>query len=82
MQETYGYADLQRLIDNGSVWHMEGSMGRAAMSALECGACMLPKVIHYGAYGNRIPSRDELVKGTKGTFQNSVNYYERETEIL
>jgi len=28
-------------------------------------------------YGNRIPSRKELKRGTKGTFQNCVNFWNR-----
>ena len=75
MQKAYGYDRMQSLIDSGMAWSLEGSMGRAAMSALECGACMLPKVIRYGAYGNRVPSRDQLKAGTKGTFQNASKFW-------
>lgn len=74
-QKELDYSEMQRLIDNGSVWGMEGSMGRYAMELLECGACMLPKKAHRDHYGNRIPSRDDLKKGTKGTYQNSVKFY-------
>lgn len=66
---------MQKMINNGSVWKMEGSVGRYAMELLESGACWLPKKAHYDYYGNRIPSRDELTKGTKGTYQNSVKFY-------
>ena len=74
-QREMGYTEMQTLIDNGSVWSMEGSMGRYAMELLECGACMLPKKAYRDYYGNRIPSREDLRKGTKGTFQNSVKFY-------
>ena len=43
LQEDYGVAGMQRLINDGSVWHMEGSYGREAMRLLESGQCMLPK---------------------------------------
>lgn len=66
---------MQRMINDGSVWKMEGSMGRRAMELLEMGACWLPKKAHYDYYGNRVPSRDELAKGTKGTYQNAINFY-------
>jgi len=70
-----GYHKMQELIDSGLVWRLEGSMGREAMSLLEIGACMLPKKSYSDYYGNRIPSRDDLKKGTKGTYHNSLNFY-------
>lgn len=51
-------------------------MGRAAMSSLESGICMLPKEPKRDYYGNRIPSRDELQKGSKGTFQNCAQFWQ------
>ena len=76
-QKENGDYAMQELIDSGMAWKMEGSIGREAMYLLESGACMLPKVSHYDYYGNKIPSRDEIKKGTKGSFQNSVNFYEK-----
>jgi len=75
IQQDMGYAPIQRLIDNGTAWQMEGSTGRLAMSMLKSGACFLPKKAFYDAYGNKVPSRDELQEGTTGTIQNSINYY-------
>jgi hypothetical protein len=75
LQKENGFAYMQNLINSGAVWSMEGSMGREAMYLLESGACMLPKTVYRDYYGNRIPSRDELKAGTKGTYQNSVRYY-------
>ena len=75
LQKEHGYSEMQSMIDSGMVWGMEGSMGRYAMDLLECGACMLPKKAHRDYYGSRIPSRDELKDGTKGTYKNSVRYY-------
>lgn len=66
---------LQKLINNGQAWHMEGAVGRAAMDALRSGACYLPKKSFTDAYGNKVPSRDELQSGTMGTIQNSIKYY-------
>lgn len=70
-----GYHKMQEMIDSGLVWRLEGSMGREASRLLEIGACMLPKMPHRDYYGNRIPSRDDLKKGTKGTYHNSLNFY-------
>ena len=75
-QEERGVLDIQEMINDGSVWHMEGSMGRHAMSLLRSGECYLPEVSHRDAYGNRVPSRNELMKGTRGTIENSIQYYE------
>lgn len=74
-QKEQGFDQWQHLINTGMAWTMEGSVGREAMNLLETGACMLPKKPYSDYYGNRIPSRDDLKAGTKGTFQNSVNYY-------
>ena len=76
LQEEYGVANMQRLIDDGSVWHMEGSMGRNAMSLLETGQCMLPKKQYKDFYGNIIPSRDDVKPGTTGSYQNASKYWE------
>lgn len=73
-----GYHKMQELIDSGLVWKLEGSMGREAMALLESGACMLPKKSYRDYYGNKIPSRDELKSGTKGTYKNSLNFYKHQ----
>lgn len=33
------YAALQRQIDNGSIWSMQGTMGRMAAAAIDAGIC-------------------------------------------
>lgn len=76
LQERAGYQDLQKMIDTGDVWYLEGAMGRAAMDALRSGACWLPEESYRDYYGNGIPSRNELEPGTTGTLENSINYYD------
>jgi hypothetical protein len=76
LQEIYGFKDMQDKINSGLAWRLEGSFGREAMRLLESGACMLPKECNFDAYCNRIPSRDELKPGTKGTFKNSQNFWQ------
>ena len=76
LQNQYGYSDMQEMINSGTAWRMEGSIGREAMSLLECGACMLPKEMHKDYYGNTIPSREMLKEGTKGTFSNSEKFWQ------
>ena len=36
--------DLQGLIDSGMAWRLEGSVGRAAMRAIEDGECVLGEI--------------------------------------
>ena len=80
LQKEFGFEELQELINSGNAWKMEGYVGREAMSALEAGACMLPKKDNYDYYGNTVPSRDKLKPGTKGTYQNSKAYWTRVSE--
>ena len=58
---------LQRLLNSGLVWRLQGSHGRAAMAALESGRNMLGKVSTSDGWGNRVPSRFEVQCGTKGS---------------
>jgi hypothetical protein len=75
LQEAHGLTDMQDKINSGIAWKLEGSYGRYAMSLLESGACMLPDEVRFDYYGNKVPSRDMLEEGTKGTFQNTVNFW-------
>lgn len=75
LQKEYGYSEMQEMINSGLAWRMEGSIGRQAMSLLECGACMLPKKMYRDYYGNTIPSREMLKEGTKGTFSNCQKFW-------
>lgn len=76
LQKQYGFDKMQESINTGQCWKMEGSVGREAMAQLESGACMLPKEFKTDYYGSRVPSRDVLKPGTKGTFKNSQNFWE------
>jgi hypothetical protein len=61
--------DLQDLIDSGDAWRLEGSVGRAAMAAIEEGACVLGLVGHRDYWGNYVPSRFEVQPGTVGSVE-------------
>tara|TARA_R100000458_G_C8227333_1_gene210027 strand:- start:363 stop:644 length:282 start_codon:yes stop_codon:yes gene_type:complete len=69
LQKANGVDKLQELIDSGKAWRMEGFIGRQAMRSLEDGATMLPDRHRIDFYGNRIPSRKEVVKGSKGSLE-------------
>ncbi len=75
LQKENGFDKIQESINNGSVWHKEGSSGREAMRLLKIGVVMLPKAENVDHYGGTIPSRDSLKKGTCGTFQNCKNFW-------
>lgn len=64
--------DLQDLINSGAAWRLEGSIGRAAMAAIDAGECILGPVGHRDAYGNYVPSRYEVIPGTKGSPEYDV----------
>jgi hypothetical protein len=61
------FMSLQRAINSGSAWSLQGSYGRAAMTAIEDGNCMLGTTRATDYWGNRIPSRDDVKEGSKGS---------------
>lgn len=65
--EMDAYLALQRAINSGSAWSLQGSYGRAMMTAIEDGYCMLGRQPARDYWGSRIPSRDEVKAGTKGS---------------
>ena len=62
-------AGLQSLVDSGMAWSLEGSVGRACMRAIEDGAIVLGVTDHRDYWGNHVPSRVQIVEGTKGSVQ-------------
>lgn len=81
-QQAYGYSQVQEWIDTGLAWKLEGSVGRGAMDALGTGACFLPDTPAMDYYGNRIPSRDELKDGSKGTLLNSQRFWSDSSNFI
>lgn len=63
------FTALQRRINDGSIWSFEGSAGRAAMSAIEGGRCVLGTKPCRDYWGNRVPARHEVQEGTKGSVE-------------
>lgn len=62
-----GHCAMQRVINDGSGWAMQGSMGRAMMAAIEDGRCLLGKERRRDYWGNVIPARGDVQDGTKGS---------------
>ena len=71
------YSAMQRAINSGMAWKMQGSYGRAAMEALSSGFCMLGREQCRDYYGNTIPSRDDVALGTKGSKKLVINNHGR-----
>jgi hypothetical protein len=62
-------ARLQALIDSGTAWKLEGSVGRAAMRAIDAGLCVLGPTGQHDYWGGYIPSRFEVKAGIKGSIE-------------
>jgi hypothetical protein len=60
---------IQEAINGGTAWKLQGSAGRAMMEAINGGAALLGKQPAFDYYGNRIPSRDEVKAGTRGSYE-------------
>lgn len=69
---------LQALIDSGTAWKLEGSVGRAAMDAIEAGVCVLAEKGYHDYWGNYVPSRYEVQAGTKGSTLYAAQMKEQE----
>ena len=59
--------NMQDLINTGTAWKLEGSVGRSAMALIESGECMLGEEGHRDYWGNYVPSRHEVEAGSKGS---------------
>lgn len=75
LQKINGFKEIQEMINDGSVWSMEGSMGRFAMDTLRAGATILPKKSFLNYYGGQIPSRYMIQEGTAGSKTNCIRYW-------
>ena len=81
LQRENGLSEIQELINSGMAWKTDGATGRYAMELLRSGACILPSKAVIDAYGNKVPSRNELVSGTLGTFENAVNFWSNDDNL-
>ena len=77
LQKEHGFYGTQEIINDGTVWHMEGGMGRHAMDTLWTGATMLPKKDFRNAYGGHVPSRDMIKDGSTGSKENCINFWNK-----
>ena len=60
---------MQARINDGSIWMLEGSAGRAAMGLIESGVCAVGIEAHRDYWGNRVPARYMLEPGSFGTVE-------------
>ena len=47
---------FQAMIDDGSVWSLQGSYGRTAAALIEAGHCQHAQKQHFDYYGNPLPT--------------------------
>ena len=71
--KTMDDEQIQRLINTGMAWRLEGSIGRACMRAIEDGRAMFGTEAYRNYYGNFFPSRYDVMAGTKGSFDYVVD---------
>ena len=67
------YEMIQRLVNTGMAWRLEGSIGRECTRAIEAGRVMLGTEAIRDYYGNVVPSRYDVMAGTKGSFDYVVD---------
>ena len=68
VDEVDYYVSIQRAINSGTAWSMQGSYGRAMMQAINDGYCLLGLKDAKDYYGNVIPSRLHVKEYTKGSW--------------
>jgi hypothetical protein len=66
------YESIQKAINSGYAWSMQGSYGRVMMDAIKDGYCLLGHQQMGDYWGNTIPSRDDVQEGTKGSYEYVV----------
>ncbi len=58
---------FQEMINDGSVWRLQGSYIRTAFDLVDAGQCMLGEFGHNDYFGDYIPSRYEVRPGSPGS---------------
>lgn len=53
---------FQKMVNDGSVWSLQGMYGRRAMDLLNAGIIKYPKKRTHDYYGNPIPTQNEAKK--------------------
>lgn len=65
---TKDIKEIQRNINSGLAWRLEGSYGRMAMDYINHGLCMLGVQDHRDYWGNHVPNRNQVKEGAKGSY--------------
>ncbi|MEZ6052410.1 MAG: hypothetical protein R3C02_13630 [Planctomycetaceae bacterium] len=68
LSETDTIALFQQLIDDGSVWKLQGHYGRMAHQLIGAGLCTFGPTVQQDYYGNPIPGRDDVSTSESSVF--------------
>ncbi len=60
--------DLQALIDSGRAWRSAGSVGRAAMAAIESGLCVLGVVVRLPIWRKPTGEMVQTIRGPQAVY--------------
>jgi len=60
-------AGIQAMINDGTIWHFQGSAGREAMDLIKNGYCTVGTERHKDYWGNTVPAQSDLEPGSFGT---------------
>lgn len=59
----------QHLVNTGQAWSLEGHVGRTAMTLIETGELALGPEAVTDYWGNKVPGRNDVEPGTKGSVE-------------
>lgn len=65
----------QLLLNAGLAWKVEGQLGRECVDLINMGAVMLAPHRCIDAYGNTVPSREDVQPGMRGSRQFVVSRF-------
>ena len=76
------WVSVQRAINSGTAWSLQGSYGRLMMQGIKAGRCLLGENECRDYYDNRIPSRSQVEAGTKGSREHVVAAFGEDWAVL
>ena len=69
MYDEHTIRNVQRSLNSGICWQIEGAAGREAMAYIKAGYCVLGPVATSRPYLDPVGSRTDVVRGTLGSLE-------------